>query len=122
MVLDEISLDLAISSGRVSNTESAGNTCCKLPGAEFLSSKFWKRTEGHTTSRFSSTGGIQALNTINYLPNKYASNKVDEQMLQHQNLDGLVANQLADIHGTSRTLIDGASPATQTMPVNLSGR
>lgn len=122
MVLDEISFDLAISSGRVSNSDSAGNTCCKLPGAEFLSSKFWKRTEGHTTSRFSSTGSIQALTTINNMPNKYASNMVDEQKLQHQNLDGFVANPLADIHGTSRTLIDGASPATQTMPVNLSRR
>lgn len=121
MVLDEISLDLAISSGRVSNTEPAGNTCCKLPGAEFLSSKFWKRTEGHTTSRFSSTGSIQASHSINYMSNKYASNKVDEQV--HQNLDGFFANQLADIHGTSRTLIDGASPATtQTMAVNLRGR
>lgn len=123
MVLEEISFDLAISSGRVSNSDSAGNTCCKLPGAEFLSSKFWKRTEGHTTSRFSSTGSIQALTTINNMPNKYASNMVDEQKLQHQNLDGFVANPLADIHGTSRTLIDGASPATtQTMPVNLSRR
>lgn len=122
MVLDEISFDLAISSGRVSSSDSAGNTCCKLPGAEFLSSKFWKRTEGHTTSRFSSTGSIQALTTINNMPNKYASNMVDEQKLQHQNLDGFVANPLADIHGTSRTLIDGASPATQTMPVNLSRR
>ncbi|XP_034692719.1 TORTIFOLIA1-like protein 4 [Vitis riparia] len=122
MVLDEISFDLAISSGRVSNSDSAGNTCCKLPGAEFLSSKFWKRTEGHTTSRFSSTGSIQALTTINNMPNKYASNMVDEQKLQHQNLDGFVANPLADIHGTSRTLIEGASPATQTMPVNLSRR
>lgn len=122
MVLDEISFDLAISSGRVSNSDSAGNTCCKLPGAEFLSSKFWKRTEGHTTSRFSSTGSIQALTTINNMPNKYASNKVDDQKLQHQNLDGFVANPLADIHGTSRTLVDGASTATQTMPVNLSRR
>ncbi|KAJ9709125.1 hypothetical protein PVL29_000877 [Vitis rotundifolia] len=122
MVLDEISFDLAISSGRVSNSDSAGNTCCKLPGAEFLSSKFWKRTEGHTISRFSSTGSIQALTTINNMPNKYASNKVDDQKLQHQNLDGFVANPFADIHGTSRTLIDGASPATQTMPVNLSRR
>ena len=60
MVLDEISFDLAISSGRVSNCDFAGNTCCKLPGAEFLSSKFWKRTQGHTTSRFFSTGSIQA--------------------------------------------------------------
>ena len=50
------------------------------------------------------------------MPNKYASNKVDDQKLHHQNLDGFVANPLVDIHSTSRTLIDGVSPTTQTMP------
>ena len=33
MALDEIS------SGRIPNTDSAENTCCKLPGAEFLSTE-----------------------------------------------------------------------------------
>ncbi|CAM8878460.1 unnamed protein product [Rhodiola kirilowii] len=41
MALDEISHDLAMSNGRVSSSE----TCCKLPGAEFLSPKFWRRSE-----------------------------------------------------------------------------
>lgn len=122
MVLDELSYDLAMSSGRVANTDSEGNTCCKLPGAEFWSSKFWKRTEGHITSRFSPTGSVQASTAVNDTPNKYAGNKVDGQKLQHQNLDGFVGNPLADIHGTSRTVIDGASSTTQTMPVNLSRR
>ena len=39
MALDEISYDLAVSSGKIPNTDSADNTCCKLPGAEFLSPK-----------------------------------------------------------------------------------
>ncbi|KAH9709207.1 TORTIFOLIA1-like protein 4 [Citrus sinensis] len=45
MALDEISYDLALSNGRILNNNAAENTCCKLPGAEFLSSKFWRRAE-----------------------------------------------------------------------------
>ncbi|KAI4314257.1 hypothetical protein L6164_027184 [Bauhinia variegata] len=53
--LDEMSYDLAVSSGRIPGMESSTqDMCCKLPGAEFLSSKFWKRTDGHySTSRLS---------------------------------------------------------------------
>ena len=46
MVLDEISHDLAVSSGRLSNSNSAAKSCCSLPGAEFLSPRFWRRTDG----------------------------------------------------------------------------
>lgn len=54
MALDEISYDLALSNGRILNNTAAENTCCKLPGAEFLSSKFWRRAEGRSsTSRCS---------------------------------------------------------------------
>lgn len=42
--LDEISYDLAISTGRVPNTDS----CCM--GTEFLSPKYWWRTEGSFSS------------------------------------------------------------------------
>lgn len=38
IVLDEISRDLSVSSVK---------TCCNLPGAEFLSPKFWRRSEGN---------------------------------------------------------------------------
>ncbi|XP_031106482.1 TORTIFOLIA1-like protein 4 [Ipomoea triloba] len=51
--LDEISYDLAVSTGRMSNRDSAA-MCCKLPGAEFLSSKLWRRT---STSQFPASGG-----------------------------------------------------------------
>ncbi|KAK7836458.1 tortifolia1-like protein 4 [Quercus suber] len=37
MALDELSHDLTLSNGRIPNTDSAENTCCKLAGAEFLS-------------------------------------------------------------------------------------
>ncbi|KAI4328326.1 hypothetical protein L6164_020687 [Bauhinia variegata] len=52
--LDEMSYDLAVSSGRIPNMDSTGDMCCKLPGTEFLSSKFWKRTDQrYSTSRLS---------------------------------------------------------------------
>ncbi|KAL8533985.1 hypothetical protein ACS0TY_010124 [Phlomoides rotata] len=47
-VLDEISQDYAIPSRRMSGTESGGNTCCMIPGTEFLSPKFWRKAEGQT--------------------------------------------------------------------------
>ncbi|KAL6513824.1 hypothetical protein OROHE_019280 [Orobanche hederae] len=48
-VLDEMSKDFGISSrGRISGTDN--NTCCMIPGAEFLSPRFWRKAEGHTVS------------------------------------------------------------------------
>lgn len=57
--LDEISYDLAVSSGRMSNRESASAAmCCKLPGAEFFSSKLWRRTQGRSSiSQFPTSSG-----------------------------------------------------------------
>ena len=50
MVLDEISRDLAFSSGRMSNRESDVKTCC------ILSPKFWRRHGGgRSSSRFSAS-------------------------------------------------------------------
>ena len=55
LALDEISFDMAVSNRRMSSTES---TCCMIPGADFLSSKFWRKTEGRgSTSRFSPSHG-----------------------------------------------------------------
>lgn len=48
--LDEMSHDLAISTRKISNTNDAGNTCCMLPGAEFLSPKFWRKADGPNAS------------------------------------------------------------------------
>lgn len=46
MALDEISCDLVVSNGRVpKNSSCAGDSCSKLPGTEFLSPKFWRKTE-----------------------------------------------------------------------------
>uniref|UniRef100_A0A803N124 Uncharacterized protein n=1 Tax=Chenopodium quinoa TaxID=63459 RepID=A0A803N124_CHEQI len=46
--LDENSHDLAVQSGRIANNDSAGSLCC--PSTEFLSPKFWRRTEGRSSS------------------------------------------------------------------------
>ncbi|KAL9268421.1 TORTIFOLIA1-like protein [Drosera capensis] len=44
--LGEISYDLASQTGSMPNNEYAGNIWCSLPGTEFLSPKFWRKTEG----------------------------------------------------------------------------
>ncbi|KAJ9567203.1 hypothetical protein OSB04_003169 [Centaurea solstitialis] len=55
LTLDEISFDLARSTGRLSNPEPTQTMCCRLPGADFLSSKLWKKTEiQHSNVRISS--------------------------------------------------------------------
>lgn len=46
MALDELSCDLAVSNGRVpKNSSCGGESCSKLRGTEFLSPKFWRKTE-----------------------------------------------------------------------------
>ncbi|KAI4374557.1 hypothetical protein MLD38_012538 [Melastoma candidum] len=52
MALDEISYDLAVTSGRMTNGRStldAGASCCLLPG-DFLGTKFWRKPEGRSSS------------------------------------------------------------------------
>ncbi|CAI9753913.1 unnamed protein product [Fraxinus pennsylvanica] len=71
LALDEISFDLAVSTGRMSRSDAAGAMCCKLPGAEFLSSKLWKKTEGRfSTSRFSISDGITSVAGVRNIPDK----------------------------------------------------
>lgn len=109
MALDEISHDLALSSGRIPNSDSAENTCCKLPGAEFLSSKFWRRAEGrYSSSRFPSSGSIPSPSAMRTIPNKDGSTESYErvsQRFQHQNRFETVANPLADERDDSRRIV-----------------
>lgn len=58
-VLDEISQDFAIPSGRnrMSGTGNGGNTCCMIPGTEFLSPKFWRKAEAQTLNSKLSLNG-----------------------------------------------------------------
>ncbi|CAN0925739.1 TORTIFOLIA1-like protein 4 [Linum grandiflorum] len=67
MALDEISHDLALSSGRmVPNADLAENRCCKLPGTDFLSSKIWRRTDSPYSSPDVMSGGRYASNGRSY--------------------------------------------------------
>ncbi|XP_061991805.1 TORTIFOLIA1-like protein 4 [Rosa rugosa] len=104
MALDEISYDLALSTGRIPNTESAENTCCKLPGAEFLSSKFWRRTEGRcSTPRFPSYAGTHP--SMNAGPDKDAAaepSTFNRQRFQQQSRGAYTVIPTTEIHGNSR--------------------
>ena len=44
LAMDEISYDLAVSNGRMSNG-SGRNGCCLIPPGSFIRSKFWKKPE-----------------------------------------------------------------------------
>uniref|UniRef100_A0A6N2K175 TORTIFOLIA1/SINE1-2 N-terminal domain-containing protein n=1 Tax=Salix viminalis TaxID=40686 RepID=A0A6N2K175_SALVM len=106
MAVNEISNDLAVSSGRIPKTNSVENTCCKLPGAEFLSSKLWRRTECRSpTSRFSSSGNTHSLNSVSSIPVKNASIETynpGSHRSQHQSRGGFVVNTLADVSSVNR--------------------
>ncbi|KAG8388635.1 hypothetical protein BUALT_Bualt02G0145900 [Buddleja alternifolia] len=54
LALDEISFDLAVSTGRMTQNDAI---CCKLPGTEFLSSKLWRKEARSSTSHLPASGG-----------------------------------------------------------------
>lgn len=106
MALDEISYDLALTSGRIPITDSAENTCCKLPGAEFLSSKFWRRTDGrYSNQRLSSSEIVPSLNAAHHIPDRDDASaeiyKSDSRRFRHQNGGAFVLNPLAEGHSNS---------------------
>ncbi|KAG8094283.1 hypothetical protein GUJ93_ZPchr0012g20209 [Zizania palustris] len=82
MALDEISRDLAASSGRMPNGEPDMNACC------ILSPKFWRRHDG---SRYSSRYSIPDME--NYSEESRALYKLERQKFGVQ---GVVANPLAE--------------------------
>ncbi|XP_073011309.1 TORTIFOLIA1-like protein 3 isoform X1 [Typha latifolia] len=94
MALDEISRDIAVPSGRMLNNDPEVNTCCRLPGTEFLSGKFWRRHEGRYSSRFS-ISDIQNLHEEGRTLYKW-----DKQRFGLQG--GVVVNPLAEINPQSR--------------------
>ncbi|KAK7367965.1 hypothetical protein VNO80_09985 [Phaseolus coccineus] len=107
MALDEISYDLAVSSGRFSYTDVTDDTCCKLPGTDFLSSKFWKKTEGrNVTSKFS-LGNIASTNGVhNAITNKDGDKEIltaNNSRLQHGK-GGYFVNQLAEVQSNFKGL------------------
>lgn len=87
-MLDEISFDLAKSSGQVSNPEPM--LCCKLPGADLLSSTCWKKSE------------IQNLKMRNYSSPSVKNNDLESYNFQTIGLQisngysGFIKNPLAE--------------------------
>ncbi|KAE9602599.1 hypothetical protein Lal_00049916 [Lupinus albus] len=104
LALDEISYDLAISSGRMTNYDAPGNACCLLPGAEFLSSRFWRKTQGrYSSSRFSKSGGTPSLSAMHYKADRNAETRLPNQGLR---LDGgFITNPLAEARTNSRDFV-----------------
>lgn len=101
LALDEISYDLAISSGRMTKSDVHGNTCCMLPGTEFLSSKFWRKTHGrHSIPRFSRSGGTSSLAATNSQADKNGETKLTNHRFRPDG--GFITNPLAEIHADSR--------------------
>ncbi|XP_022885324.1 TORTIFOLIA1-like protein 4 [Olea europaea var. sylvestris] len=100
LALDEISFDLAVSTGRMSRSDAAGAMCCKLPGAEFLSSKLWKKTEGHfSTSRFSDSDGNTSVAGVRNIPDKNGDRegfKLENRRYRLQGGRGFIVNPLAE--------------------------
>ncbi|KAK9119575.1 hypothetical protein Scep_017668 [Stephania cephalantha] len=100
IALDEISYDIAVSTGRISNPESVGHTCCMLPGAEFLSSKFWRKTDGRqSVSRFSSSRGTPsraALYDLSDRESNIGPTKLESRKFRIHGSGGFIVNPLAD--------------------------
>ncbi|KAK1407270.1 hypothetical protein QVD17_38884 [Tagetes erecta] len=85
--LDEISFDLAKSTGQASYPEPT--LCCKLPGADLLSSKCWKKPE------------IQQSNMRNYSPPSVKNKDLESYNLTmglqiRNGYNGLIKNPLAE--------------------------
>ena len=101
LALDEICYDLAISSGRMTNSGAPGYACCLLPGAEFWSSKFWRKTQGrYSSSRFSRSVATPSLAAMHYNADRNAETKLTSHRFR---LDGsFVTNPLADVHTNLR--------------------
>ncbi|CAN4086122.1 unnamed protein product [Withania somnifera] len=105
LALDEISFDLAMSTRRISNTNSA-SMCCKLPGAEFLTSKLWKRAEGRgVTSLFSASSGTSSAGVISNVAGEHGNGerfKLERRRYRLQSSRGFIVNPLAEIHGDAQ--------------------
>ncbi|XP_057475036.1 TORTIFOLIA1-like protein 4 isoform X1 [Actinidia eriantha] len=102
LALDEISYDLAVTTGRMSKINSEGPTCCKLPGAEFLSPKFWRRTEpGNSTPQFPLSRGNKNGNAETL--------QLENRRFQLRGSGGLTVNPLAEVHSDSHGISEVSS-------------
>ncbi|KAL3511224.1 hypothetical protein ACH5RR_030625 [Cinchona calisaya] len=101
--------DLALSGGRITVTDAAGNTCCMLPGAEFLSPKFWRRSDGpNSSSKVSFSNRCQSLNCM---PNNYVNSetsKLESPRGKHQ-IGSTAVDFKGDTHTGSRETLESYS-------------
>lgn len=100
LAFEEISYDLAVSR-RVTYSAAPGNSCCLLPGAEFLSSKFWRKTQGrYPYTEFSTAGGTPSLAAMQYRADRKGN--TETKLTNHKfrlHGDGdIITNPLAEIH------------------------
>ncbi|CAI0399045.1 unnamed protein product [Linum tenue] len=107
--LDEISYDLAVSTGRMSNNAHGSASCCRIPGADFFSSKLWRKADTHNpTPRLSSSRGISSLAGMRPMAGGRTSSvetfNLDNCRLRLQHRGGLIVNPLAEIHDSRRGL------------------
>lgn len=111
MALDEISKDVSISTRKLSSP-SAG-ACCRLPGADFLSSKFWRRTEGRRIS-------ISNATTLTDVRNSTDKEKIDTFKWEKRNLgiqNGFIVNPLAEVGTQPRVCSDASSSRITKTPM-----
>ncbi|KAH1114704.1 hypothetical protein J1N35_008082 [Gossypium stocksii] len=97
LALDEISYDLAVSTGRMST--SSRTTCCLLPAAGFLRSKFWRKTGMNTngTSRFSTSSCTPSAAATHYRAYRNCNETFEKHRLRLQGGGGFITNPLAEI-------------------------
>ncbi|MBA0794237.1 hypothetical protein Gohar_018587 [Gossypium harknessii] len=97
LALDEISYDLAVSTGRMST--SSRTTCCLLPAAGFLRSKFWRKKVMNTngTSRFSTSSCTPSAAATHYRAYRNCNETFENHRLRLQGGGGFITNPLAEI-------------------------
>ncbi|CAA7035046.1 unnamed protein product [Microthlaspi erraticum] len=87
LALDEISYDLAVSNGRMSNG-SGKNSCCLFPPGGFMRSKFWKKPESKSLASRLSTYTNRNAETIG---------TQDSSRQRFNGAAGFIVNPLAEI-------------------------
>ncbi|KAL1357208.1 hypothetical protein HN51_009168 [Arachis hypogaea] len=104
--LDEISYDLAVSSGRMSKPGAPKYACCLLPGSEILSAKFWKRTQSrYSSSQLSRSDGTQLLAAVPHRDDMNAETELRSHRLRlHSDGGSFITNPLAEINTNSKKI------------------
>ncbi|TYH73961.1 hypothetical protein ES332_D05G365400v1 [Gossypium tomentosum] len=104
MALDEISYDLSLSNGRIPNMDSADKRCCKLPGTEFLSPKFWRKTEVSQRHQHQGCGGF-IMNPVADGCNGITDNSGSSNRLSKNTIQNAERVQLGNASGPDGTTL-----------------